>query len=313
MSSNGLVNQNIGRVAVLLGGRSAEREVSLKSGHAVLQSLLRNGIDAFGFDPAEQPLPELLQQRPDKVFIVLHGRGGEDGTVQGALEFMGLPYTGSRVLGSALAMDKIRTKQVWQSVGLPTAAYRVVTPDSYQADQCAALLDALGGCAMVKPAREGSSIGMAKVDTAEALASAIQTAFNYDREVLLEQYISGAEYTVAVLGEQVLPAVRMQTPHQFYDYDAKYRDNTTEYFCPCGLAEAEEAELKQIAKRAFDAVDARGWGRIDFLRDAQGQWYLLEANTVPGMTEKSLVPMAARAAGIDFDQLTLNIVMQVEG
>lgn len=297
-----------GKVAVLFGGSSAEREVSLRSGAAVLKGLVESGVDAHPFDPSERPLQALKEDGFDVAFIVLHGRGGEDGTVQGALELMGIPYTGSGVLGSALAMDKVRTKQVWQSLGLPTAAYRVVFRGEYQPSDASALLDALNGAVMVKPANEGSSIGMAKATTALELDKAIQAAFEYDQSVLLEQYITGQEYTVAILGEQVLPAIRMETPREFYDYEAKYSSDTTRYYCPCGLDEHTETQLKKDALAAFKAVAATGWGRVDAMRDQQGKFYLLEANTVPGMTAKSLVPMAAKTAGMSFNELLLAIL-----
>jgi D-alanine-D-alanine ligase len=259
-----------GKVAVLLGGDSAERKVSLNSGNAVLKALLRQGVDAFGFDPAERPLTDLLELKVDRALIMLHGRGGEDGSMQGALQFLKIPYTGSPVLGSALAMDKIHTKQVWQSLGLPTAKYEIA--DKRQ------------------------------------LETAIQDAFKYDNQVLLEQYIDGPEFTVSVLQGQALPSIRMSTPHTFYDYAAKYQDNTTEYYCPSGLSEEQEAQLAKLASRAFDAISGSGWGRIDVMQDNQRQFYLLEANTVPGMTEKSLVPKAAKVAGLTFDELVLSIL-----
>jgi len=296
------------RVAVLFGGDSAEREVSLRSGKAVLAGLLRAGINAEGIDTRDVDLSLLKQKKYSHVFIALHGRGGEDGTLQGALEYLNLPYTGSRVLGSALAMDKIRCKQIWQNLGLPTAAYAIVEKQTYQAEQAEAMLQQLGGDVIVKPALEGSSIGMAKASTAEQLEQAINDAFAYDSRVLVEQWISGAEYTVSILGDQVLPSIRMQTPHAFYDYDAKYQSNSTEYFCPSGLSEQQEQELAEIAMQAFKAVDCEGWGRVDFMADAQGNWYLLEVNTSPGMTEKSLVPMAAKQHGLSFDQLVVSIL-----
>jgi len=296
------------RVAVLYGGDSAEREVSLRSGKAVLAGLLRAGINAEGIDTRDVDLSLLKPKKYSHVFIALHGRGGEDGTLQGALEYLNLPYTGSRVLGSALAMDKIRCKQIWQNLGLPTAAYAIVEKQTYQAEQAEAMLQQLGGDVIVKPALEGSSIGMAKASTAEQLEQAINDAFAYDSRVLVEQWISGAEYTVSILGDQVLPSIRMQTPHAFYDYDAKYQSNSTEYFCPSGLSEQQEQELAEIAMQAFKAVDCEGWGRVDFMADAQGNWYLLEVNTSPGMTEKSLVPMAAKQHGLSFDQLVVSIL-----
>lgn len=300
--------ENYGKVAVLFGGDSAEREVSLNSGNAVLNALVRQGVDAIAFDPAERPLTDLLELNVDRALIMLHGRGGEDGSMQGALQLLKIPYTGSRVLGSALAMDKIHTKQVWQSLGLPTAKYEIADKRHFEAGKCSAIMNKLGNEVMVKPAREGSSIGMARVTSAEQLQTAIQDAFKYDNQVLLEQYIDGPEFTVSVLQGQALPSIRMSTPHTFYDYAAKYQDNTTEYFCPSGLSEEQEAQLAKLASRAFDAISGSGWGRIDVMQDSQRQFYLLEANTVPGMTEKSLVPKAAKVAGLSFDELVLGIL-----
>ena len=239
---------------------------------------------------------------------MLHGRGGEDGSMQGALQQLKIPYTGSGVLGSALAMDKIHSKQIWESVGLPTAKYQIADKSGFEAGSCSAIMEKLGNKVMVKPAREGSSIGMAKVTSAEQLETAILDAFNYDNQVLLEQFIDGPEFTVALLQGKALPSIRMSTPHTFYDYAAKYQDDTTEYFCPSGLAEQDEAELAALASQAFHALSGSGWGRIDVMRDDAGRFFLLESNTVPGMTEKSLVPKAAKVAGIDFDALTLSIL-----
>ncbi|MCM2678781.1 D-alanine--D-alanine ligase [Echinimonas agarilytica] len=296
-----------GKVAVLLGGRSAERDVSLKSGAAVLKALQEQGIDAHAFDPSEQPLQNLIDDGFERVFIALHGRGGEDGVMQGALEWLGLPYTGSRVLGSALAMDKIRSKQIWQTLELPTADYRIISePLSLQcAEQVLAQLD---GKVMVKPACEGSSIGMAKAEKPQELADAIAEALKFDDKILVERWIQGQEYTVTILNGRALPAIRMQTPHEFYDYSAKYQSKSTEYFCPCGLPAEEEQALKKHALHAFEALNGAGWGRVDAMKDDEGHWYLLEANTVPGMTEKSLVPMSAKAEGIEFPQLVVQIL-----
>lgn len=299
---------DFGRVAVLLGGNSAEREVSLRSGKAVLQSLKRQSVDAIGFDPAESQLTDLIKEKVDRVIIMLHGRGGEDGTVQGALEWLGIPYTGSGVLGSALSMDKIRSKQIWESRGLPTAKYQIADKTGFEAGSCGAIMEKLGNKVMVKPAREGSSIGMAKVTSAKQLETAIQDAFKYDNQVLLEQFIDGPEFTVSLIQGRAMPSIRMSTPHTFYDYAAKYHDDTTEYFCPSGLSDKQEAELAQLATDAFYALSGRGWGRVDIMQDNAGRFCLLESNTVPGMTEKSLVPKAARVAGIEFDALTRAIL-----
>lgn len=297
-----------GKVAVMLGGNSAEREVSLNSGHAVLNALRSQKIDAHAFDPSERPLTDLLNEKFDRVLIMLHGRGGEDGSLQGALQQLGIPYTGSGVLGSALAMDKVHTKQVWQCLGLPTAKYKIAEKRHFDVGSCGAIMHELGNIVMVKPAREGSSIGMAKVTSAKQLETAVAKAFEYDRHVLIEQFIDGTEYTVAVLNGRVLPSIRMSTPHVFYDYSAKYQDNTTEYFCPSGLSYEREQRIGALSLQAFDALSCSGWGRLDFMQDKHGEFYLLEANTVPGMTEKSLVPKAANAAGISFAELVVSIL-----
>lgn len=297
-----------GKVAVMFGGNSAERDISIMSGRAVLDGLLASGIDAHAFDPKDTLLSELKEQGYDRVFNVLHGRGGEDGTLQGALDFMAIPYTGSGVLGAALAMDKIKTKQVWVALDLPTAKFAVVQESKtidYQA-----VLDELGGVVMVKPANEGSSIGMAKVDNAQDLKQAIEQADKFDKEILLEQWIDGGEYTVSILGDVALPAIHMTTPNDFYDYQAKYQSSETSYHCPCGLSASDEKVLGDIALEAFKAVNAKGWGRVDFMRGRDNRWYLLEVNTVPGMTQSSLVPKAAKEAGLSFNQLIIQILQQ---
>jgi D-alanine-D-alanine ligase len=296
--------QAFGRVAVLFGGKSAEREVSLKSGNAVLQALQAAGVDAFGIDVGEDFLQRLLAEKIDRAFIVLHGRGGEDGSMQGLLECAGIPYTGSGILASALAMDKLRTKQVWQSLGLPTPRHAVLA----SAEDCRAAAAELGFPLIVKPAHEGSSIGMAKVADVDALIAAWQDASQYDSQVLVEQWIHGPEYTIALLRGQVLPPIALGTPHSFYDYDAKYLASDTQYRIPCGLAADKEDELKSLSARACEAVGTQGWARVDVMQDGAGQFWLLEVNTVPGMTDHSLVPMAARAAGLDFQQLVLAIL-----
>ena len=295
---------DFGRVAVLFGGHSAEREVSLKSGPAVLEALLQSGVDAFGIDVGDDLLARLSAEQIDRAFIVLHGRGGEDGTMQGLLECLGIPYTGSGVLASALAMDKLRTKQVWTSVGLPTPRHATLA----SVEDCQAAAAALGFPLIVKPAHEGSSIGMARVETVEQLLEAWQAARHYDSQVLVEQWISGPEFTVAMLAGEILPPIRLGTTHAFYDYDAKYLANDTRYQVPCGLEEAREAELRQLVARACEAVGVRGWARADVMQDVDGQFWLLELNTVPGMTDHSLVPMAARAAGMDFRQLVMTVL-----
>ncbi|WJW75004.1 D-alanine--D-alanine ligase [Thiohalobacter sp. IOR34] len=296
---------DFGRVAVLMGGCSAEREISLKSGNAVLEALRRRGIDAQGLDAANEGLlAELQQGGYARAFIALHGRGGEDGVIQGALQTLGLPYTGSGVLGSALGMDKLRSKQVWQAAGLPTPPFVVAEA----VDELARVADELGFPVMVKPAREGSSIGMSRVDSAAALPAAWEQARAYDSCVLIERWIEGEEYTVALLAGEALPLIRLETPREYYDYAAKYEADSTRYHCPCGLPADQETALQGLALAAFAAVDARGWGRVDLLLDAAGAPWLIEVNTVPGMTDHSLVPMAARAAGIEFDELVLRIL-----
>lgn len=296
-----------GRVAVLLGGTSAERDVSLRSGQAVLAALQQAGVDAYAVDPKEQSLAELASGKPDRVFIVLHGRGGEDGSMQGALEQLGLPYTGSNVLGSALAMDKSRCKWLFQAQGIPTADFTVIQQlDDANAD----LLASLGGKVMVKPANEGSSIGMSAATDVATLKAAVAAALAFDRDVLVERWIDGRELTVSVLGDQVLPIIEMRTPRDFYDYEAKYQVDSTEYLCPAPLHDALAAQVQHLAWQAFTAVGASGWGRVDFMLDAADQPYVLEVNTVPGMTEKSLVPMAAKAAGYSFNELVLAVLAQ---
>jgi D-alanine-D-alanine ligase len=304
--------ESFGRVAVLFGGKSAERAVSLKSGQAVLEALQGGGVDAFGIDVGDDFLQRLVSEKIDRAFIVLHGRGGEDGTMQGLLECLEIPYTGSGVLASALAMDKLRTKQVWQSLGLPTPRHAVLGSEA----DCISAATELGFPLIVKPAHEGSSIGMAKVTSVDELIAAWNAASTYDSQVLVEQWIQGPEFTVASLRGQVLPPIGLGTPHSFYDYDAKYLASDTQYRIPCGLDAAKEQELKALTARACEAVGIAGWARTDVMQDADGQFWLLEVNTVPGMTDHSLVPMAARAAGLDFQQLVLAILadsVQVRG
>lgn len=299
---------DFGKVAVLMGGTSAEREVSLKSGQAVLSGLLQRDVDAHAVDPSEQSLHSIEQAAFARAFIILHGRGGEDGVMQGALETIGLPYTGSGVLGSALAMDKLRCKQLWHGMGLPTPKWRVLESER----DCAKAVDEMGLPLMVKPAHEGSSIGMSKVDQAERLVEAWLAASEYDDCVIAEQWITGKEYTAAILGDEVLPLIKLETPNTFYDFDAKYVSDTTNYVCPCELDEKTEKRIAEIALKAFHAVGASGWGRVDFMCDEKGEPYLIEVNTVPGMTDHSLVPMAARAAGMDFNELVWRILQTSE-
>nr|BFE94418.1 D-alanine--D-alanine ligase [Pseudomonas brassicacearum subsp. brassicacearum] len=294
-----------GRVAVLFGGKSAEREVSLKSGNAVLQALQSAGVDAFGIDVGDDFLQRLLSEKIDRAFIILHGRGGEDGSMQGLLECLGIPYTGSGILASALAMDKLRTKQVWHSLGIPTPRHAVLASEA----DCISAATELGFPLIVKPAHEGSSIGMAKVNSLPELTAAWKDASSYDSQVLVEQWITGPEFTIATLRDQVLPPIALGTPHTFYDYDAKYVANDTQYRIPCGLdAAKEKKELMDLTAKACEALGIAGWGRADVMQDADGQFWFLEVNTAPGMTDHSLVPMAARAAGLDFQQLVVSIL-----
>jgi len=294
-----------GKVAVLLGGTSAERAVSLNSGGAVLEALLAAGVDAHAVDPAqENACKQLAGGGYARAFIALHGRGGEDGVIQGLLESIGMPYTGSGVLGSALGMDKLRSKQVWQAAGIPTPAWTILRG----ADDVIAQRAGLHYPLIVKPAHEGSSIGISKVDGPAQLQAAWEAAAACDSSVIAEQWISGGEYTAGVLGTTSLPLIRLETPHVFYDYAAKYQADTTRYLIPCGLDEAREGELQALALDAFNALGASGWGRVDFMLDGAGRPWFIELNTVPGLTDHSLVPMAARALGIEFGELVLRIL-----
>lgn len=293
-----------GKVAVLLGGRSAEREISLKSGNAVLDALRRRGVDAHPFDPSEQHMEALLQQGFNRAHIALHGRYGEDGTVQGALELMGLPYTGSGVMASALAMDKWRTKLLWQAAGISTPRHILLNAQS----DFDAVVEALGLPLIIKPSREGSTIGLSKVMAAMDLPAAYESAAKHDTMVLAEQFIEGMELTVGILGETPLPLVRIETASGLYDYQAKYLSDDTRYFCPCGLSAAEEQAIQAQALQAHQTLGCEGWGRVDVILDKSGKPYFLETNTSPGMTDHSLVPMAAKAVGISFDDLVLRIL-----
>jgi D-alanine-D-alanine ligase len=297
---------DFGKVAVMMGGKSAEREVSLKSGTAVLAALRSSGVDAHDFDPRDKTLETLHAEGFQRVFIALHGRGGEDGTLQGALDLLDIPYTGSGVLASALAMDKWRSKLVWQAAGLPVPAYVVLDATS----DFAAAEARLGLPLFVKPSNEGSSIGITKVKQAGGLRAAYQVAARYDPCVIAEQFLGGGEFTVGILAGQALPVIRIVPATEFYDYDAKYLRDDTEYRIPSGLGEAREAEMRDLALRAFAVLGGRGWGRMDLMLDAAGRIYCLEANTSPGMTDHSLVPMAARAAGIPFAQLVLKLLAE---
>lgn len=296
--------REFGRVAVLYGGNSTEREISLLTGAAVLEALERRDVDATGFDPQEKRLTELLDEGYDRVWIALHGPGGEDGTLQGALEYLGVPYTGSGVLGSAVGMDKLRTKRLAAAIGVATANFMVMAgPEDFQPAG-----EKLGFPMIVKPATQGSSVGMTKVERASELPAAYAAAAAVDRTVFAESWISGGEYTVAVLQGMALPSIRIETPMRFYDYQAKYFRDDTRYQCPSGLSDPAEQHLAQLALAAFEAAGAEGWGRVDFMMDPTGRPLLLEINTVPGMTSHSLVPMAARASGIDFDELVWRVL-----
>jgi len=292
------------RVAVLLGGKSAEREVSLNGGALVLAALRARGVDAHAFDPAEKGLEALIAGRYERAFIALHGRFGEDGTLQGALEWLGLRYTGSGVLGSALAMDKLRAKRLWMAEGLPTPPCEILDAQS----DFRAAAKRLGLPLMVKPVNEGSSIGMSKVRAAGDLEEAYALAVNYDRAVIAEKFVEGTELTAGILGDEALPLIKLETPRDFYDYQAKYVADDTRYLIPCGLPAAKEREIQQLCLRAFRALACSGWGRADLMLDRAGNPWLLEVNTVPGMTDHSLVPMAARAAGLSYEDLCMRIL-----
>jgi D-alanine-D-alanine ligase len=298
------MSRNFGKVAVLMGGPSAEREVSLKSGNAVLAALKRKGVDAHGFDADKSTLRQLEDGKFERVFIVLHGRWGEDGVIQGALEVLDLPYTGSGVLGSALGMDKLRTKYLWSAAGIPTPEYAVLNAGT-EFDKVAAKL---GLPVFVKPVREGSSLGVSKAKTVVELKAAWKSAAKYDDQVIAECFIDGAEITCGILGDQALPLVRIETDREFYDYEAKYILDTTRYLCPCGLPVEQERAIQELALRAFRALGCAGWGRVDFMLDKSGRAYAIEVNTVPGMTDHSLVPKAAQQAGMGFDELVLRIL-----
>jgi D-alanine-D-alanine ligase len=294
-----------GKVAVLMGGRSAEREVSLMSGTGVLKALRARDVDAHAFDPAERDLAELKREGFGRCFIALHGRGGEDGTVQGALETMGIPYTGSGVTGSAIAIDKWRSKMIWLACGLPTPRYRILSAH----DDWDAVAQELGLPLIVKPANEGSTLGLTKVTAAAQLAAAYELAANKYRDTALaESFVDGPEYTAGILGQTALPLIRIEAPEGNYDYQHKYFSDDTKYLCPCGLPPEQEAPLKALSLEAFRLLGCSGWGRVDFMLDKAGQPWLLEANTSPGMTGHSLVPIAARAAGLSYEALCLKIL-----
>ncbi|PWQ95772.1 D-alanine--D-alanine ligase [Leucothrix pacifica] len=295
---------DFGKVAVLLGGWSAEREVSLNSGAEVLEGLRAQGVDAHPVDAGRDVLEVLKAGNFDRVFNILHGRGGEDGVLQGALELLQIPYTGCGVMASAISMDKLMTKRIWTGSGLATPAFAMLDDDT-DFDQVVA---DYGLPLMVKPADEGSSVGMTKVTSAEQLPGAYQTARQYDCQVFAEQWVDGTEYTISIVGDTVLPIIRVETDSQFYDYEAKYKSDDTRYFCPCGLEAEAEKNMQQLAKQAFDMLGAKGWGRIDLMQDTNGKAWLIELNTSPGMTSHSLVPKAAAAAGISFGELVVKIL-----
>ncbi|MEX0740135.1 MAG: D-alanine--D-alanine ligase [Pseudohongiella sp.] len=297
------VNRKSGRVAVLMGGDSAEREISLLSGQAVLSALQSQGVDVVGIDVGPDIAERLRSEKIERVFNILHGRGGEDGKLQGLLEMMRIPYTGSGVLASALAMDKVKTKQLWAASGLPTPKFSVLDGNS----DWQGLIDELGEV-VVKPAHEGSSIGMSMAADAKALRDAYQKASIYDTAVMAEQRIRGAEFTVPVIHGEAFPAIELSTSHEFYDYDAKYVASDTHYRCPASLSETKSAELADLCLQAFCILGAEGWGRIDVMQDQQGKFWLLELNTVPGMTDHSLVPVSALSKGLDFPALVLHIL-----
>ena len=307
MSSLNSIESNAlryGKVAVLMGGNSAERVISLETGRAVHAALNRSGIDAVALDARDDITEKLLAGNFDRVFIALHGRGGEDGVIQGALETLGLPYTGSGVLGSALAMDKVRSKHIWKQQGLTTADFMEVNSEQ----ELAIAVEKIGLPLMVKPVHEGSSCGASKLGEVADISKAWRIADQFEDGVLAERWIEGDEYTVGILGQQTLPMILLKTPHEFYDYRAKYEVESTQYICPCGLDAEREEEIKSIALQAFNNVGASGWGRVDLIVDNDGAVNLIEVNTIPGMTGHSLVPMAAKQAGIEFDELVLRIL-----
>ena len=298
------LRKQFGRVGVLFGGQSAEREISLQSGAAVIAALQEAGIDYVALDVGVNAIADIQSAQLDRAFIALHGPGGEDGRIQAVLEYLHIPYTGSDVQSSALAMDKLRSKQLWRGVGLPTPDFALLSADT----DWQSVLNELGGDVMVKPAHEGSSIGMARVQSALELQAAYTNAVQYDACVIAERLIVGAEYTIAILDGVALPPIKLETDHRFYDFDAKYVAEDTRYVCPCGLSVDKVEELKSLAVKAFNAIGCRGWGRLDIMADTQRKFYLLEVNTVPGMTSHSLVPMAAKAQGMSFAQLIVAIL-----
>lgn len=302
------LKSELGKVMVIMGGESAEREISLRTGQAIVEALQNVGVDAFGLDLRKAQIHQLLQADFDVAFIALHGRGGEDGCIQGLLEWMDKPYTGSDVAGSALSMDKWRSKLVWQSLGLPTPKARLLREQS----DWQAVINELSGNAIVKPAREGSSIGMYRVSDALQLKESFYAAKQYDSQVIAEQWVKGKEFTVGLVGRHILPSILLKTTHEFFDYSAKYQSGDTQYVIPSGLADDKENQLGLLAQQAFDSLGLSGWGRVDVMQDEQGQFWLLEVNGCPGMTNHSLVPMAAKQYGWSFGELAMNILYQTK-
>lgn len=298
------IQSTYGKVAVLMGGISAEREISLQTGQAVYDALRRQGVDAHAIDVDQNVVTELIAGEFDRAFIALHGRGGEDGVMQGTLETLNIPYTGSGVPGSALAMDKVRSKWVWRSQGLSTPEFVEIAHEQ----ELTAVAESIGFPLIIKPVQEGSSCGAAKVTDRDNLRSAWLSACELDERVMAERWIEGAEFTISILGNEALPVIRVETPRVFYDYEAKYQSETTQYICPCGLEPEQEKSMAELALQAFQLVGASGWGRVDLMQDENGMAWLIEVNTIPGMTSHSLVPMAAKQAGMDFDELVLRIL-----
>ena len=296
--------KGFGKVAVLMGGWAAERSISLKSGHAVLEGLLEQGVDAHKVDADRNVVDVLRNEKYDCVFNILHGRGGEDGEIQGALEISQIPYTGCGVMSSAISMDKLMTKRLWSGANMPTPAFEILTVNS-KFDE---VVEKLGLPLIVKPAQEGSSIGMTKVTQASQLKAAYELAAEFDDIVFAEQWVTGKEFTVAILGDKVLPPIQIVANTDFYDFDAKYESNETEYYCPCDLDEAHETEIKELSKIAFEILGGKGWGRVDLMQDANDKFWLIEVNTTPGMTDHSLVPMAAKQYGLSFPELVVEIL-----
>lgn len=301
---NKITGFDYGKVAVLLGGSSAERTISLETGSAICEALKLSGVNAYEFDTSDKSLIELKQQNFDRAFIALHGRGGEDGTIQGTLQTLGIPYTGSGVLGSALSMDKARSKLIWNASELPTPEFLNINNNK----DLLKVPDKLGFPVVIKPVNEGSSVGVSIVSNQDQLISAWNMASDLDNQVMAERWIDGEEFTATVLIDDVLPMIKLSTPREFYDYEAKYHADTTEYLCPCGLSKSQEHKLAEMVMNAFLSLSASGWGRVDFLLDRDSKPWLIELNTVPGMTSHSLVPMSAKQAGLSFEQLVLNIL-----